>query len=154
MFAGLKEKAREYSGIILIQGNANNLSELLREQEVFSPVVMCLQNSLGTWQGNASEAIAQMRKAAEENHGEVIISLLHQEALKDKGVKMYKSLEEMVGEIDLDQTDFEKGIFRSKTGYLSHWRTKEEREAIRQSLGGKLVALVEHPGFSILHVAY
>lgn len=154
MFAGLSEKAKEYSGITLIEGSANNLSDLLRGREVFSPVVMCLQNSLGTWQGDANEAIAQMRKVAEENHGEVIISLLHQEALKNKGVEMYESLENMVGEIDLDRTDFEKGIFRSKTGYLSHWRTKEEREVIRQALGGRLISLVEHPGFSILHVSY
>ena len=65
MFTGIKEKAKEYSGITLIQGNANNLSDLLRGQEVFSPVVMCLQNSLGTWQGDTNEAIAQMRKVAE-----------------------------------------------------------------------------------------
>ncbi len=67
---------------------------------------------------------------------------------------MYESLEDMFGKVDPDRTDFAKGIFRSKTGYLSHWRTKEEREAIRQALGGKLISLVEHPGFSILHVSY
>lgn len=160
MLTGLKQRVEEegFSDITAVQGDANHLSEVLRGQDVVSPVVMCLQNSLGTWIGNADKAIIEMRKAAQDYHGEVIISILHQEALRNHGVEMYRSFQkdkaDWPGEIDLEKTDFEKGIFRTKSGYLSKWRTKEEREAVRQSLGGKLVGLIEHPGFSILHLAY
>ncbi|MCL6096708.1 MAG: class I SAM-dependent methyltransferase [Patescibacteria group bacterium] len=154
MFLELQERATRYPNTTAIRGNANDLSGLLDGQEVQTPVVLSLQNSLGTWEGDSQEALSEMQKVAEKAKGEVIISVFRQEALENQGVNIYRSAKALVGEIDWEKTDFENGIFRSKTGYLSKWRTAQERNKIKKSLDGQIVNEITTPSFWILHVAY
>ncbi len=150
----LEKEHKKNQGVLAIQGDANNLSQILERLDIQSPVILSLQNSLGTWEGNAIKAIRQMRKAAEREKGEVIISLLRQEALIKWGIDFYKSLEPLAGGVDLEKCDFENGIFRSKTGYLSRWRAQQKRKEIKTRLAGQKVAEILTSAFWILHVSY
>lgn len=154
MFNELKRRSIKYTNVAVIQGDANCLSRLLYGVELTMPVILSLQNSLGTWKGNSKKAIKQMRKIAEQKHGEIIISLFRQKALREYGAKMYKSLKNLVGEIDLKKTEFKKGIFRSKTGYVSKWWTKNEMGEIKKILGGKIMKEILSTSFYILHISY
>ncbi|KKR47863.1 MAG: hypothetical protein UU32_C0014G0005 [Candidatus Woesebacteria bacterium GW2011_GWB1_41_10] len=68
---------------------------------------------------------------------------------------MYVSAAELTGEPDLTRTDFERGIYWSKTGCRSKWFTHEERDEMKQILGGQISGEVtDNPAFNILHVSY
>lgn len=154
MLNSLYEKSEAYKNCSIIKGDAQKLSDSLKEVNVGTPVIMCLQNSLGTPYGDPYKIISEMVKVAEKNKGELIISLFTQESLKDCGISIYSSIEGLVGEIDLEKTDFTKGDFVSKTGYKSHWWTPLERDEIVKMVGGKVISEVNGKCFYILHVKY
>jgi len=68
--------------------------------------------------------------------------------------KVYPSIIKMVGEVDLEKTDLERGLFVSKTDYVSIWKGKKEIEEIRRFLKGKLINEVWEKEFCILHLSY
>lgn len=150
----LKRRSKLYKNVTAIHGDGNNLYNLLKGLPVESPLVFSLQNTLGTWEGDYKDGLKEMVKTAKGYKGEIIISLFIQEGLKNYGIDMYRSISKLVGEPDLKKTDFEKGIFRSKTDYLSKWWTKNEREGIKKILGGKIVKEILYPAFYILHLSY
>jgi len=153
MLGALKKRSERYSNVLVVRGDAQELSEALKDFNIDKPVIFSLQNSLGTPYGNPYKIISEMIKIA-KNNGELIISLFIQEGLKDYGISIYNSVPGLTGEPDLDRTDFANGIFISKTGYQSHWWTIEEREEILEMIGGSLVAEIKEDYFYILHVKY
>jgi precorrin-6B methylase 2 len=153
MLAELKKRAPQYQNVSIIECDAQELSNNLKDFNIDKPVVLCLQNSLGTPYGDPYKIILEMVKVA-QNNGELIISLFIQEELKDCGISIYSSASELTGEPDLEKTDFINGNFISKTGYRSHWWKPEEREQILKMLGGLLVAEIRGKCFYILHVKY
>jgi hypothetical protein len=54
----------------------------------------------------------------------------------------------------LKHTYFEKGIFVSKTGYTSKWRSTEEIEEIKQFFQGKIVNEIWTNEFCVIHIQY
>jgi SAM-dependent methyltransferase len=156
MLKELRKRAKKLPNVTVMEGDANHLTRLLSKYEkiIEKPVLLSLQNTLGTIIGNPYKVLAEMKKIATTKNGEIIISLFCQESLKDWGVKMYKSLREMVGEIDFKKTDFTRGIFISKTGYKSKWWTLEERKDFEKRLDGKISTLSRKPYFYIIHSQY
>jgi ubiquinone/menaquinone biosynthesis C-methylase UbiE len=156
MLKELKKRAKNFTNVTIIEGDANQLTKLLSKYNdiIEKPVLLSLQNTLGTIIGDPYNVLAEMKKIAIMKKGEIIISLFCQESLKDWGVKMYKSLQEMVGEIDIRKTDFTRGIFISKTGYKSKWWTLEERKDFEKRLDGKISILSRTPYFYIIHSQY
>jgi len=154
MLRELKRRAEEYANVDVVSGNGNNLTELLKDENVQNPVLLSLQNSLGTWKGDYHTALEGMRHVAEAPGGEVIISLLRQEAFQEQAVPMYRTLEELVGEADLERTDAKRGVFRSKTDYKSQWWTAKQRAEIAGILGGQKAGEVLTPNFWILHIRH
>jgi hypothetical protein len=126
---------------------------LLKDLKVRNPVVLSLQNTLGTPTGDPLKIISEMVKIA-QNKGEFIISLFIQEGLKDYGIPIYSSISGLTGEPDLEKTDFAEGIFISKTGYQSHWWKPEERAKIIKITEGSLIAEIKGKYFCILHIGY
>jgi ubiquinone/menaquinone biosynthesis C-methylase UbiE len=153
MLAELKKRAPQYQNVSVVECDAQELSNNLKNFNIDKPVVLCLQNSLGTPYGDPYKIISEMVNIA-QNNGELIISLFTQEGLKDCGISIYSSVSELTGEPDLEKTDFINGNFVSKTGYRSHWWRLEEREKILKMLGGSLVAEVKGNCFYILHIKY
>lgn len=153
MLAELKKRVPQYENVSIVECDAQELSKSLKDFNIKNPVVICLQNSLGTPHGDSYKIISEMTKVA-QNKGELIISLFIQEGLKDYGVPIYNSASGLVGEPDLEKTDFVNGNFVSKTGYISHWFKPEEREKILKIVGGTVIAEIKGNCFYILHVRY
>jgi len=95
-----------------------------------------------------------MGKVAKAKQGEVIISAWRGEQFKDYAMDIYTALSPVVGVPDPVQSDFQNGIFRSKTGYVSRWWSQEQRKEILRILGGRKVNEILGTPFFILHVAY
>jgi len=150
----LEERATGLSNCEVVKGDADDLSELLASMENPNPVVISMQNALGPWIGDRLKAIDEMRKVAEAGKGEVIISIFRREALKDWGLEMYASVNGLLGEYDPESSDLDNGIYKTTTGYESYWFSKEDRGAIKERLGGKIVGGMLEDNFEIIHVSY
>jgi hypothetical protein len=154
MLSELRKRAEQFGNVAVIEGDGNQLSELLNGQDYKNPVILSLNNNLGSWIGDYRQALGEMKKVAQGHRGEVVVSVFCQEGLKELGIPMYKSVADLVGEPDLERTDFEKGIYWSKTGYRSRWFSPEERREIAQILWGQIIDEVKRPGFYIVHISY
>lgn len=154
MFSVLEQHARAYSNMTAIRGDYTRLEEVLRSMSIENPVVVSLQNSLGTTYGDMWKGVSEFRKVAEKGKGDVIMSVFNSEAFDSFGLQLYHDLEEMVGEIDEQLTDAVAGLFVSKIGYRSQWFGPELRQRIKAVLGGTLMAELNAPQFTIIHVAY
>ena len=152
MFGDLEQKVSSLSNIQIVKGDANNLAELVSDQDLTQPVLLCLQNSIGTWIGDYKTMLAQMRKIAQSHGGEAVLSSFRQEAFAEFAIPMYTSAAKLVGEPDIEKCDVAKGLFVSKTGYTSRWWTKEEREEMKQILGGHLVQEISEERYFIFHI--
>ena len=153
MFQELQKRTAKFSNAVAVKGDANKLSNILTGCDLVNPVLVCLQNSIGTWEGDYKKAIEEMGKVAEEKHGEVIISAWRGELFKDYATKIYSAIS-FVGEPDLERTNFDKGIYVSKSGYKVYWWSPEQRKEILSMLGGKKVNEALGTPFFILHAAY
>jgi len=121
MFNELRERGEKYPNVLVIEGDAQQLFNLLKNLDIQKPVLLSLCNTLGTLVGNSLEILSKMVKVAKDNKGEIIISIYTQESLKEYGIPMYNSTSALSGEPDLEKIDFQKGNFISKTGYQSHY---------------------------------
>ena len=153
MFQELQKRTAKFSNAVAVKGDANKLSNILTGCDLVNPVLVCLQNSIGTWEGDYKKAIEEMGKVAKEKHGEVIISAWRGELFKDYAVKIYSAIS-FIGEPDLERTNFDRGIYVGKSGYKVYWWSPEQREEILRMLGGRKVNEVLGTPFFILHVAY
>lgn len=153
MFSRLIEHAKGYKNTEVFEGDIQNLSNILQRSNVQSPILLLLQNTLGTIEGDYRKVLSEMKKVATEYKGEIIISLLKQGALKDFGMKLYTHIAPMTGSPDLEKTDFDKGLFVSKTGYESKWWTPGEIKEIKRNFGGKIINEAQTETFYILHLS-
>lgn len=153
MLAELEKRSPQYPNVSVVDCDAQELTGSLKDFNIEKPVVLCLQNSLGTPYGDPYKIISEMVEMAQKN-GELIISLFTQEGLKDYGISIYSLISGLTGEPDLNKTDFLNGNFVSKTGYKSHWWKPEERERILKMVGGSLVEEIKGKCFYIFHVKY
>ncbi|MCH8741555.1 methyltransferase domain-containing protein [Patescibacteria group bacterium] len=154
MIAELERRTKMYKNATAIGGDIQGLSKLLEKGDVKNPVLLIIQNTLGTIEGDYKKVLSETKSVAEKYQGEVIISILRQEVLKDYGMRFYTAIQEMTGEPDLENIDFERGIFRSKTGYQSKWWTSDEIEEIKSYFGGKVVNEFLTPHFAIIHISF
>jgi SAM-dependent methyltransferase len=150
----LKERAQNFENCQVIVGDANELSELLSGIKLYKPVLLCLQNTLGPWVGDRNKVILEMKKVAEENQGEIIISLFCREAIENWGIPMYRSIARLLGNYDEEKSNLAKGIYKTDTGYESYWFSKEDRKRIKERLGGRLAGEAIDHKYHIIHTAY
>ena len=153
MLVELKRRTKMYNNASVIEGNMQELSRLLEKSDVQNPVLLIIQNTLGTIEGDYKKVLSEMKTVAKRYKGEVILSFFRHEALKDWGIKLYSTIKEMVGEPDLEKTDLEKGLFISKTDYTAKWWTLAEIEEIKDFFDGKVVKEVLAPNFAIIHIS-
>jgi hypothetical protein len=152
MLKELKKRTEMYDNASMIEGDIQEFSRLLEKADVRNPVLLLVQNTLGTIEGDYKKVLSEMKAVAKRYKGEVIISLFRQETLKEWGTKLYSTIKEMVGEPDLAKTDFEKGLFVSETGYTSKWWNSQEIKEIKDFFGGNVVKEVLTPNFAIIHI--
>lgn len=153
MLVELRKRTKMYKKAVVIEGDIQELSKLLRKLDVKNPVLMLTQNTLGTIEGDYKKVLSEMKIVAKKYRGEIIISLLRQESLKSWGMKLYQEIKEMVGEPDLLKTNFNKGLFVSKTGYESKWWSLAEIKGIKNYFGGEIVNEISTPHFITVHIS-
>ncbi len=153
MFRELERVCSQNENCTPTFGDMHNLRELLSGKDVEQPVFLILQNTLAVI-SNPEAFLVELASICRERKGEVIISLLRQEALQNWGVDMYRSLQEMVGEPDLSKTNFEKGLFISKTGYISKWWSQPEITRIKKIMGGEVVNEEISGNYQIIHMKF
>ncbi len=153
MLEELKKRVDSQPNARLIIGSGNELASLI-PAETSRPLLLSLQNTLGPWDGSRDIAIQQLAEVAKRGSGAVIISLFCQEALQNWGIAMYATASGLVGNYNAQASDIPRGMFRSDTGYESHWFTSDEREAIKQSMGGTLLREQVTPNFHIFQIGY
>ena len=132
----LRNRSRNLENVIVIISDFCKFTRSIAGNSISDPVFLLLQNTLGTVEGDETAVLSEIRSSLEMTGGEVVISLFRQPALRTWGMKFYRDLEDMVGEVDPIATDFSCGLFVSKSGYTSKWRTDAEIEAITTYLGG------------------
>lgn len=155
MLPELERRTKKYKNAKLIQGDISQLSSLLKEEDLHRPVILLLGNTLSVIEGNSKTVLLEIKKVAQSHNGEIIISFTLAEALATWGIKeLYPSFSKMVGEPDLEKTDFKKGLFVSKTGYTSKWRSKKEINKIINFFDGQVVNQVWTENWCVIHIQY
>lgn len=150
MHSELNNRASSSSNVTAIQGNFLKLTDIL-PKSVTEPIFLILQNSLGTIEGgDYKDTLASVIKAAQLHNGQLVLSLLKQPSLASWGVNMYAKIKEMVGEVDMSKSNFDKGIFVSTTGYTSKWWTDEEIAQFRKL--GAVVREQQAPAYQFLQI--
>jgi SAM-dependent methyltransferase len=154
MFRGLQANAAALPNVEAVQGDILELPKLLSERQVVNPVFLILQNSLGTIEGDYREVLRAVSDQAKERQGEFILSFLRQQALKGWGEQMYGKLEDMVGKVDEEATDFEAGEFRTNTGYTSKWWRDSDIIEVLNIVDGTVAAESQTDYFRLLRINY
>jgi len=156
MFQELHKRACVYTNVNVVKADITKLgAELKRHKiKVRRPVLLCLQNTLGTIEGDWRTVLAEMKKIGQKYRGEIVLSLYRQQALKDWGIMTYDHGQVMNGEPDLTKCDFAKGWFESKTGYTSKWWRDEEIDTIKEFLGGKVMAQIIKDAYWIIYMKF
>jgi SAM-dependent methyltransferase len=146
MYVGLAQRAASFPEVTTIHGDVLELGRLLDGDLLVQPVFLILQNSIGTIEGDDRELLRVVRTQMEKFDGTLVLSLLRRRALPDWGMAMYASLREMVGDPDVENTDFATGRFVTKSGYTSKWWSDAEIEAFKAlgSVEDELVAQEYH----------
>jgi len=154
MYTELEQRASQYSNVTSLQGDFLHLDELLASRPLSKPVFVIAQNSLGTIEGgDYSEVLGVVKSVAQKYGGELVLSLLRAGALKDWGIQqLYSKISDMVGELDPDATDTDKGLFVSKTGYTSKWWTDTDIEQLKGL--GQVADEVVEPKFQLLRLSF
>lgn len=152
----LKELRRVSKGIRkakVVKGDFTKLSSILKPSDFEQPVFLLMQNTLGTLEGENLEGVfLELKRKAKPRNGEIVISLFRQESLHDWGMRFYHDIQEMSGEPDLEKTDFRAGLFVSKTGYTSKWRSRAEIEAMIQTLEASVLHQIWSEQYCVLHL--
>lgn len=154
MLNELKRRNSKFDNSEIILGDITKLSQELKEKELQNPVLLLIQNTLGTIEGKWKKVLEEMKKVAKDNEGEIIISFFRVESLKNWGAKLYTKTKEMTGEVNMDKTNFQKGEMITSTGYTSKWRSKEEIKEIINFLDGELIKDFWTDNWVILHINF
>jgi len=83
MLEELKKRTEMHKNATLIKGDIQELSKLLEKADIKNPVLLLLQNTLGTIEGDYKKVLSEIKIVAQKYRGEIIISLFRQESLKD-----------------------------------------------------------------------
>lgn len=155
MFSKLECISRNINNCEVINGDFTKLSQLISSYTIQKPVFLVLQNTIGTIEGeNFSDFLSELKACCQKFNGEIILTIFRQEKLREWGVRFYKSISKMTGPIDMNNTNFERGLFFSHTGYFSKWRSKEEIQKIIEVLGCSVIHEVSTNEYCVIYLAY
>lgn len=153
MFSELECTSNKFNNCKVINGDFLKLRQLLSFDDIHKPVFLVLQNTIGTIEGeNFSDFLLELKACCQIYKGEVILTFFKQETLHEWGVGFYNSIGEMTGPIDIDKTIFEKGLFFSKTGYFSKWRSEQDIQNIIEILDCAVVNKVATREYCIIYL--
>jgi SAM-dependent methyltransferase len=153
MYLGLVQRAMSIPNTKAVQGDITMLNKLMTKitsEEDF--IFLIMQNSLGTIEGAWSKVIEELKIMSLQQNNELVISFFKSPKLQDEGVKLYKSLEPMVGEIDYENSELEKGLLMTKTGYTSKWWSEDDIKGIFTTLNAEILREYETETYCMFHL--
>ncbi len=151
MFEALVEGQR-LRNVNCLKEDITALSRFLTLSDTYRNLFLLCQNTLGVIEGDYKEMFDGLKKLGCDGRTEVVVSVFNKEALKSYGVSLYKKLTEMVGEIDINKSDLDEGVFVSQNGYVSKWWSKEEIMAIASLMNARVDSLKETAEYSVYHL--
>lgn len=157
MLTDAKREASKYANVKVVKADiSKDLPMKLIREFGDNPVLVCLQNTLGTLEGSAYAAVQQMDRISHISKADIVLSIFCQEALHPYGVSLYTKLRTMVGEIDFEKTSYVSGLLVTKTGYTSNWWTPKARTVFKNTLfwGSRTAREVSNGVYWILHVSH
>ncbi len=120
--------------------------------DTYTNLFLLCQNTLGVVEGDYKKLLKGLKKLGEKGKSEIIISVFNRKALKKYGVALYEKLKEMVGEIDLDESKLNDGVFTSQTGYVSKWWSNDEIKEVIRLMNAKIISEKETDEYTIYHL--
>lgn len=126
MFSELEKRALNSEKMASIHQDILNINNVHFPIKNSKCVVLLLQNTLGTIEGNLNLFLDELKIFSHKNKVELVISVLKAESMKSLGLDFYKKIENICGEIDVQKSDINNGVFVSQTGYESKWWKKKD----------------------------
>jgi ubiquinone/menaquinone biosynthesis C-methylase UbiE len=156
MFPYLENECKSYKNTRAVEGDIFDINFIASDYKVDSPIIVTLlQNTIGTVEYAYRKLLGEIRDLCVAYKGELIISFFRQEYLEQWGVSLYKNyFQKMVGEFDVEKSNFEKGLFVTKTEYTSKWRNAREIEEIISYLEAEEVQSKIGRGFAVYHLRF
>jgi SAM-dependent methyltransferase len=150
MYYALEKSQMPIEDVLCINNDITKLSSYLQLKADNNLFILC-QNTLGVIDGDYLKMFDNIKELSRGNNTEIVISVFNKEALPNYGLSMYMKLKDMVGSVDLEKTNFEKGEFISETGYYTKWWSKAEIIDIKSRLNGRMLNELITEEYSIYH---
>ncbi len=152
MFDALEINQKHIENVKCLKEDITNLSSYLKLSDSYTNLFLLCQNTLGVIEGDYKNLLKGLRELGENGKTEVIISVFNKNALKKYGVLLYEKLKEMVGEIDLNESKLNEGVFTSQTGYVSKWWSNEEMKQVISLMNAEIISEKETDEYTIYHL--
>lgn len=152
MFGELETSQKHIKNLTCLKEDITQLPSHVTLDHKGADLFLLCQNTLGVIEGDYRDLLIGLRELGEKKGAEIIISVFNQTALKDYGVSLYEKLKPMVGEISLDESRLHDGMFVSKSGYVSKWRSKDDMQIVAFTMGADIVSVQEANEYSIYHL--
>jgi len=148
MYKVLKIRSRQFNNC-----NSQNLDYKAYKYSKYSEECMFIfaQNTFGTL-NQSMETFTSFLNLILKKGDELVITFFTAKSLASIGQSVYKSLEEMVGKINHEKSDFRSGDFVSETNYYSKWVTEKELCFFIENINHKSILQdIEGSFYKIIH---
>ena len=151
MFSSLVICQKNVDNVSCLKNDITKLSEYLDISKFNNTLFLLCQNTLGVIEGDYEEMLKEIKELAKTSNVEIIFSVFNKEVLKNYGLSLYEKLREMVGDVDLEKTNYEAGEFVSETGYNTKWWSKSEIYEFKDILNATLIDELTAKEYSLYH---
>ena len=113
-----------------------------------SCLYLIAQNTLGTIDGSKTDVLDAIGRKLINKKSHAVISLFKSSALPTWGSKFYNDIAEMSG--PFGNIDTENSVYKSQSGYISHWFTDDEINSMERNLKRAVYEKVESTEWIVL----
>jgi SAM-dependent methyltransferase len=150
MYSELIKNQKNVEKVSCIRNDITKLSDFLHLKTNNNLFLLC-QNTLGVIEGDYLKMFDCLKDLSRKDNIEIIISVFNKDLLHDYGLFLYAHLRDMVGDVDLEKTNFETGKFISKTGYYTKWWSKAEIYDLKNKLNAVIINGLIKKEYSLYH---
>lgn len=154
MYNSLKMMADKYKNSLAIEGDITKSTPYSTIKDQDEVVFLLLQNTLGVVEGDWIDVIKQIKNFKTKRSKELILSTFRSESLETIGMKIYTTLVDMFGVIDLSQSDITSGVVKTEDGYKAKWWLDHEIYQVINQFDAKIVSHKKTELYQITHLKF